>query len=384
MDIRRYKNALIALAVIIFAAAALYFVSARAGRSASEPAGAEALVPSASASEAPTEEPTETAAPKPTPAPTPAAVPEPSAFSGPEQAVRSFFSADVGFDTGLVFNRNEPFADEIESKKQQLLSLESRLTASAENKLASAAAEAAESLGTELNAPMLEAEFPSWQLVAAVCWACGTEKGEKLISDTADVAVSYDGRFITARLVFGSFDEIVSAAEPDERFTADFVYSYFRTVFDEEFEPVEYKMPRLSDEYVSTIAFPLAKMSFYDSWYGPRQQSTRYHLGMDIHAAADTPIFSCTDGEVTAIGYDDIAGNYVVIRDRFGYEYHYYHMIRLTELFAVGDSIERGRQIGNVGCTGNSDANHLHISIITPDHVHLNPYYVMLDVKRRG
>ena len=100
-------------------------------------------------------------------------------------------------------------------------------------------------------------------------------------------------------------------------------------------------------------------------------------------AAADTPIYSCTAGTVKAIGFNDIAGYYVVIEDGYGYEYHYYHMIRLSGMITVGERVEQGMQIGNVGCTGNSDANHLHLSIITPEHVHLNPYFVMLEIRNR-
>ncbi|MEG1524256.1 MAG: M23 family metallopeptidase [Clostridia bacterium] len=95
---------------------------------------------------------------------------------------------------------------------------------------------------------------------------------------------------------------------------------------------------------------------------------------MDILANRRTQILSATDGVVQYIGYMAIPGNYVVVSDPYGYEYHYYHMFEQSKFVKPGDIVKQGDAIGLVGNTGNSAANHLHLTIITPEHAYVNPY----------
>ncbi len=81
-----------------------------------------------------------------------------------------------------------------------------------------------------------------------------------------------------------------------------------------------------------------------------------------------------------SIGTNEGAGHYVHVLDEYGYEYHYYHMVRQTDFIPVGTQVKAGDLIGHVGNTGNSSANHLHLSIFTPDGLYINPYQLMVDV----
>jgi len=297
---------------------------------------------------------------------------------------REEFLSLLSFDLGFDFDRSVPFAEEIASRKYALLALESCWRAELSSALDTAAANAASELGVPVPQTAFEGEVPSWQLASAVVWASGRERAASLLSSHCTAELEYDGQVLTARLYIDDFDSIISLEVNDHRFTADFVYSYFNTVFNDDFTFAEYKVPELSKSYLSTIGLPLKNMLYYDSWYGPRQNSTRHHLGMDIHAKSNADIYSCTDGTVIMMGFDDTAGYYVVVEDDSGYEYHYYHMIRLTDFVSVGERVARGQLIGSVGSTGNSDGNHLHLSIITPDHVHLNPYCVMCLLRDGG
>lgn len=101
---------------------------------------------------------------------------------------------------------------------------------------------------------------------------------------------------------------------------------------------------------------------------------TRYHTGIDVWAKSGTKIYSMTAGTVTAVGYESISGNYVVVKDKYGYYWHYYHMKALSTFVKPGDSIKAGKVIGLVGSTGNSDRNHLHITVINQDCMFMNPY----------
>ena len=93
----------------------------------------------------------------------------------------------------------------------------------------------------------------------------------------------------------------------------------------------------LSDEYIATIIDPLPKRHIKDGWYGDRSKSTRRHMGTDIRAREWQDIPSCTAGEVVRIAYNDIAGNYVTVRDDYGFYYSYCHMVELTTFLSEGD-----------------------------------------------
>ena len=84
---------------------------------------------------------------------------------------------------------------------------------------------------------------------------------------------------------------------------------------------------------------------------------------------------------MTHIGRDKVAGNYVIVKDDAGFEYHYYHMVRMTDFLAPGDRVQRGDVVGHVGNTGNSVANHLHLAIVSPDLTYINPYPVLKEVR---
>ena len=107
----------------------------------------------------------------------------------------------------------------------------------------------------------------------------------------------------------------------------------------------------------------------------PIRNCCRHHGGTDIAAPADANIYAIADGVVVTNQYHSSYGNYIVIghgskNATTGY-YQYYslyaHQIRLSKLVKVGDSVIAGQKIGNVGSTGDSTGNHLHIEIYSRD-----------------
>jgi len=99
-----------------------------------------------------------------------------------------------------------------------------------------------------------------------------------------------------------------------------------------------------------------------------------YHEGIDIGAAAGTPITSVSGGVLTTGYQADGAGNYIYIRDGY-YEYAYYHLAD----FAVsdGDTIQPGQIIGYVGSTGRSSGPHLHFGVRTIGGSWINPLNIL-------
>jgi murein DD-endopeptidase MepM/ murein hydrolase activator NlpD len=86
------------------------------------------------------------------------------------------------------------------------------------------------------------------------------------------------------------------------------------------------------------------------------------HPGIDIAAAAGTPIRAPAPGVVDRVGRDAYYGLLVVVKHRFGFESRYGHCSQV--LVAAGDNVQRGQTIALVGSSGRSSAPHLHYEIL--------------------
>jgi len=104
---------------------------------------------------------------------------------------------------------------------------------------------------------------------------------------------------------------------------------------------------------------------YISSPYGYRPSpftgARQFHSGLDISAVTGVPIKAAMSGRVSAAGYDDVFGNYVVITHHSGYRTLYGHMsvIRVKP----GAYVVTGERIGDVGNTGQSTGSHLHFTV---------------------
>lgn len=219
-----------------------------------------------------------------------------------------------------------------------------------------------------------------WRLMAAVCTML--DEPDKAIAAHTDVSVTIEGKTLNVCVALPDFDALFAPLASDVHYGAMSLYCYLNTTYDNNAQILDNDGSyELSDEYIATIIDPLPKRHIKDGWYGDRSLSTRRHMGTDIRAREGQDIPSCTAGEVVRIAYNDIAGNYVTVRDDYGFYYSYCHMVELTTFLSEGDRVEQGQLIGHVGNTGNSDAPHLHLSIIAPEYVYINPYPVLARVR---
>lgn len=99
-----------------------------------------------------------------------------------------------------------------------------------------------------------------------------------------------------------------------------------------------------------------------------------FHSGLDIAASAGEEIKAAYYGTVTAAGYDDAAGNYVILKHSGGLVTKYMHCSKL--LVKEGESVRKGEAIALVGTTGMSTGPHLHF-IIEVNGKKVNPLYVL-------
>jgi murein DD-endopeptidase MepM/ murein hydrolase activator NlpD len=97
----------------------------------------------------------------------------------------------------------------------------------------------------------------------------------------------------------------------------------------------------------------------YREW--PFGGGRQFHTGIDIGAGMGTPVRAAMTGRVSAAGWDNVLGNYIVISHHSGYRTMYGHLsvIRVR----TGAYVGTGERIGDVGSTGVSTGPHLHFTV---------------------
>lgn len=122
--------------------------------------------------------------------------------------------------------------------------------------------------------------------------------------------------------------------------------------------------------------FDTSWLGMVTSGYGyrvhPITGEKNLHRGIDLAAAAGTPIKAIQDGRVVSAGEAGGYGLCVVIEDENGYQSRYAHCASLS--VAAGQEVKRGDVIATVGNTGQSTGPHLHLEVLLNGE-YLNPYY---------
>nr|GGG76484.1 metalloendopeptidase [Virgibacillus oceani] len=91
------------------------------------------------------------------------------------------------------------------------------------------------------------------------------------------------------------------------------------------------------------------------------QRWGRMHKGMDIARPSNRAILAADNGVVVEAGRDGSFGNKIVINHNNGMKTIYAHLSSIG--VQVGQTVERGSQIGVMGATGNSTGVHLHFEV---------------------
>lgn len=124
---------------------------------------------------------------------------------------------------------------------------------------------------------------------------------------------------------------------------------------------------------------PLHTRYWLSSYYGWRSSPfatgrRSFHTGIDMAAGYGTSIFPACEGVVASTGYNNIYGNFVIIRHYSGYKTLYGHMQKV--LCIAGQSVDTSTCIGKVGSTGMSTGPHLHFTVFKYDKT-INPLSVL-------
>ncbi len=122
------------------------------------------------------------------------------------------------------------------------------------------------------------------------------------------------------------------------------------------------------------FAAPVVADGRYSGRFGRRKDPINgrvaMHSGLDYAAPKGTPILATADGVVVEAGRKTGYGESVQIRHEFGLETVYAHLNQIR--VEVGERVQRGAIIGDMGSTGRSTGSHLHYEI-RHDGAALNP-----------
>jgi multidrug efflux pump subunit AcrA (membrane-fusion protein) len=117
------------------------------------------------------------------------------------------------------------------------------------------------------------------------------------------------------------------------------------------------------------MAFVRPTVGRLTSMFGTRWGAA--HNGIDIAGPIGTPIYALTDGVVEEAGPAAGFGLWVVVRHTDGTQSAYGHVNRM--FVDVGQKVEAGEEIAEIGNRGYSTGPHLHLEIWDSDGTKLNP-----------
>ena len=139
-------------------------------------------------------------------------------------------------------------------------------------------------------------------------------------------------------------------------------------------------------------------VSFVDTWNTSRTYGgDRLHEGCDIITSADTPgvypVLSISDGVVEKLGWLELGGYRVGIRNESGLYLYYAHLESYSPGLKEGDLVSAGECIGFVGNTGYGEegttgkfVTHLHMGFYVPGtegDTALNPYPYLVELEKK-
>lgn len=119
------------------------------------------------------------------------------------------------------------------------------------------------------------------------------------------------------------------------------------------------------------VNWPHPRYRYGNTFFGEES----IHTGVDLDAARGTPVLAAGSGKVVWVGYglysgtnnpNDPYGLAILIRHEFGHEgrlmYSAYAHLAKASVW-LGQRVEAGEEIGQVGDTGNAEGPHLHFEI---------------------
>ena len=91
----------------------------------------------------------------------------------------------------------------------------------------------------------------------------------------------------------------------------------------------------------------------------------KWHHGEDLVAPLGTPLLAVADGTLFSVGWNDIGGWRLWLRDGSGNEFYYAHLDAYSPLAVAGRRVKAGDVLGFIGDSGDAEGGlpHLHFEI---------------------
>jgi murein DD-endopeptidase MepM/ murein hydrolase activator NlpD len=116
--------------------------------------------------------------------------------------------------------------------------------------------------------------------------------------------------------------------------------------------------------------FPVyGQVSFGNTFEAPRA-GVGWHHGEDIFAPLGAPVLAVAKGTVYSVGWNDLGGNRLWLRDAQGNQFYYAHLSAFTPLAVNNAHVNAGDVLGFIGATGDA--------VGTPPHLHFEIHPVEL------
>ncbi len=112
--------------------------------------------------------------------------------------------------------------------------------------------------------------------------------------------------------------------------------------------------------------FPVYGQAWYSDSFGSPRADTGWHHGIDIFAPMGTPILAVAEGTVYSVGWNNLGGNRLWLRDTDGNQFYYAHLSAYSPLAVNGLRVKAGAVLGFVGNSGDA--------ITTPPHLHFEAH----------
>jgi Peptidase family M23 len=111
--------------------------------------------------------------------------------------------------------------------------------------------------------------------------------------------------------------------------------------------------------------FPVYGPSSFSDDFGAPRADVAWHHGNDIFAPLGAPVLAVADGTLFLVGWNDLGGNRLWLRDRHGNEFYFAHLSAYSPLAFDGSQVRAGDVIAFVGNTGDAAGTptHLHFEI---------------------
>jgi len=107
--------------------------------------------------------------------------------------------------------------------------------------------------------------------------------------------------------------------------------------------------------------FPVYGQSSFTNTFGAPRADTGWHHGEDIFAPLGAPLLAVVDGTVFSVGWNDVGGYRLWLRDRQGNQFYYAHLSAFSPLAVNGAEVRAGDVVGFMGNSGGAAGTPYHL-----------------------